>query len=142
MKRAVFQYIEAELFDYRQTRQALEELKLDIIEEGPRPDLLFISSAPPTNKITNPTLYKTVQLLTNKRINKMAETITAIERVYRRAPEEKQKLIQLKYWDGRYSNHGVAEKLNVSLATYYRWRRDIVLAVAIEMGLINTAEAS
>lgn len=142
MKRAIFEYIEAELFDYRQTRQAIEELRLDIIEEGHRLDLLFFDSAPLTNKITNPTLNKTIQLLTNKRINKMVETVMAIERVYHRAPAEKQRLIQLKYWDGRYSNHGVAEKLNVSLATYYRWRRDIVLAVAIEMGLINAAEAS
>lgn len=140
MKRAVFRYIEAELYDYHQTKKTLEELKLDIIEEGPQPDLLVVNGEK-NSRISNPTLNKTTRLLTNKRITKMTETIRAIERVCDRLPEEKQELVRYKYWDGRWSNQGVADKLNVSLATYYRWRRDVVFGVAIELGLAEALEA-
>ncbi len=43
MKKAVFRYMEAELYDYHQTKQFIEKLKLDIIEEGSQPDLLVLS---------------------------------------------------------------------------------------------------
>lgn len=138
MKKAIFRYIEAELYDYHQTKRLLEELKLDIIEEGPQPDLLVLSMD--KMRISNPTLTKTTRLLTNKRITKMSETVTAIRKVYSRLPGEKQRLVELKYWDGKYSNQGVAEEANISIATFYRWRREVVVGVAIELGLVSAAE--
>ena len=141
MKKAAFCYIEAELYDYHQTKQTLEELKLEIIEEGPQPDLIDLDIPRSKNKITNPTLSKSIKLITNKRITRLAETVRAVDKVLIRLPEEKRKLLQLKYWDGRWSDAGVAEQLNVSLATYYRWRKEIVVAVGIELGIADALEA-
>ena len=70
----------------------------------------------------------------------MEETVTVIEKVLSGLPKEKYKLVELKYWDCRLSNRGIAEALHVSDATYYRWRNEIVKAVVVELGLINAAQ--
>ena len=90
--------------------------------------------------MSDPTYSRISQLLTNRRLKRMEETVTVIEKVLSGLPKEKYKLVELKYWDCRLSNRGIAEALHVSDATYYRWRNEIVKAVVVELGLINAAQ--
>lgn len=140
MKRAVFRYVEAELFDYHHTRRELEDLRLAIMEEGPDPGLVVMDSRarPPSDS----TYEKTARLLTNRRLRKMEETVRAVDRVVERLPADRQRLVELKYFRGRLSNLGVADELNVSLRTFYRWRDEVVVAVAVEMGLVNAVDVN
>lgn len=142
MKRAIFRYVEAELYDYPYTKEEIESLRDNIIEAVPVLDNIEGASRKPTYKLSDPTFTKAGRLLTNRRLRRMEETVNAIERVLARLPKEKMELVKLKYWDCRLSNRGVAEALHVSDATYYRWRNEIVTAVAIEMGLVNAVKVS
>jgi len=145
MKKALFRYIEAELYDYHKTKKDLESLRAEIIESGQElyhPDDEGIH---PQNRISDPTGEKTMKLLTNRRITKMTETIRAIDKVYSRLEKDKQKLVELKYWthrSGKTGNDVIALELGVSDATFYRWRSDVVSAVAIELGMMDISEAS
>jgi len=138
IKSAVFKYIEAELYDYPQTKQAIEELKEDIIEEAPVLDDVGGN----THRVSNPTLSKTMRLVTNRRLARMEQTVAAIDRVLNSLDPDRRRLVELKYFEKRLANAGVAMELNISDATFYRWRNEIILLVAVELGLANAVEVS
>lgn len=142
LKKTIFRYVEAELYDYPFTKEEIESLRDSIIEAVPVLDSADGMSRKPNYKISDPTSSKVGQLLTNRRLRRMEETVVAIDKVLTRLPKEKMELVKLKYWECRLSNHGVAEALHVSDATYYRWRNEVVTAVAIEMGLVNAVKVS
>ena len=138
LKRATFRYIEAELYDYHKTKADLMALRAEIIEAAPRRDDKVRTRG--QSYRGDPTASRAARLVTNRRLTKMAETIAAIEKVNRLLPPEKRRLIELKYWDGTLSNRRVAEALHVSDATFYRWRQEIITAVAIELGLMDAVD--
>lgn len=129
MKKSVFRYIEAELYDYHETLKEIDLLREEIIEGSQR-----LASGKSTH-ISDPTASKVSRLLMDRRIRRLEEVATAIGRVYDNIPREKQRLIELKYWDKRYTNTGVAQELHVGEMTFYRWRRHIIEAIAQELGL-------
>lgn len=131
MKKSVFRYIEAELFDYHDTLEEITQLREDIMEG--RAERAIGKS---TRK-SDPTATRATRLLMDRRLQRLEEVTTAIGRVYDNVPREKQKLIKLKYWDRRYTNTGVAEDLHIGEMTFYRWRRQIIQAIARELGLID-----
>lgn len=131
MKKSVFRYIEAELYDYHETIKEIALLKEEILEGNSHAEA---SGGKGTRK-SDPTANKVTRLLMHRRLKRLEEVTTAIGRVYDYLPREKQKLIELKYWDKRYSNAGVAHELHVGEMTFYRWRRQIIEAIAQELGL-------
>lgn len=117
MKRAVFRYVEAELYDYPFIKRELEDLRAAIIEEGPDPGKVVVGRE--KTRFTDPTYTKAQRLLTNRRLSRMEDTVRAIEEVLGRLSAEKRRLVELKYFQGRLSNLGVADALNVNLRTFY-----------------------
>jgi hypothetical protein len=69
----------------------------------------------------------------------MEDTCRAIQRVVEALPEDKYKLVELKYWTRPQTrtDQGIAMAINCSIMTYYRWKDGILLALAKEMGLVN-----
>lgn len=136
MRKEIKAYIEAELRNYHQSKKDLEEIKNDIREEGKSiSDSMGIRGSGTSNIVES----KTIRLITNKRIKKLEETIRAIDVVIGELDEEKYRLIELKYWTRPklLSDMGIAQELNIDRATLYRWIDGILLAIAIEMGLIE-----
>ncbi|HHY95479.1 MAG TPA: transcriptional regulator [Firmicutes bacterium] len=139
MKRAVFRYVEAELYDYPWTVKEIARLRADILQEGPRLEAALLGEHVSGGQQSDPTQAKVMRLVTNRRLRRMEETVAAIERVFERLPRGKQDLVELKYWQ-RYDNLAVAERLHVSLPTFYRWRMEVIRGMAIELGLVNAME--
>ena len=108
LPRAVFRYVEHELCHYDQTLKDISELQRDIAESQ------IFSSA----------------------LARMVRTAKAIERALSRLPDGHQELYRLKYQQGR-SPQQVCDKLHIELPTYYKWRREVVHAAALEMGLVG-----
>jgi len=132
-------YIEAELRDYHQTKKDLIEAKEDIALSAPALDNVGGNTGAQTYRVGRPTEAKTIAILTNKRIKRMEQVIRAIEVVIGELPEEKMKLVQLKYWQRprRLTDAGIAMELNVSRRTVYYWTDEICTAIAIELGLVD-----
>jgi RinA family phage transcriptional activator len=135
IRREIKGYIEAELKDYNDTLRQIGIEKNELILAGSVMD----DSGVRGTDTSNPTQQKAFKLLTNKRIKRMEETCRAIERIINDLPEEKYRLVELRYWTRprELTDNGIAMQLNIGIATYYRWSDDIIKAIAVEMGLMN-----
>jgi len=137
LEKAVFKYVEHELYNYQYALQEIEDLREDIIESVP-----FKETIPGSGHISDPTARKAVKLITNKAIKRMSDTILAIERALDRLNPDHRAIFELKHCQ-RLPWQKVCEEMPVSERTYFRLRRELVYMVALEMGLlkINLAES-
>jgi RinA family phage transcriptional activator len=135
IRREIKAYIEAELRDYNDTLRAIGEDRNELLHESPAHDSIGGSSY----DIGNPTQARVIKIMTNKRIRRMEQTCLAIEKVLNRLPEDKYKLIELRYWTKpqTLTDEGIAREIGIDRATLYRWADGIIKAIGIEMGLIN-----
>lgn len=90
-----------------------------------------------SNRQSDPTATRATRLLMDRRLKRLDEVSCAIKRVYDALPREKRRLVEMKYWEKRYTNTGIAESLHISEMTFYRWCRQIVLAIGEELGLLK-----
>lgn len=135
IKREIKAYIEAELRDYHDTIKAIEEDREELILSSPVRDNVGGKSY----DIGDPTQAKAIKLLTNKRIRRMEQTVEAINRVLAELPEEKYRLVELKYWTRpqTLTDVGIARELCCDRRTIYKWIDGIVMAIGIELGLLD-----
>jgi RinA family phage transcriptional activator len=132
VSKETFKYIEAELRDYKLSIKELEEIKREIINEAPIHD----NNGGKSYDIGNPTLSKTARLLTDKKIIRLESIICAISKVYSNCDSTKKELIQMKYWSNVYKDNGIFENLNIGERTFYRWKKEIILGIADELGYV------
>lgn len=132
LDRAVFRYIEHELYNYDETKKEIEELRMDIIEKGPLKE-----AVPGTGYVSDTTARKAIKLVTNTALARMERTVRAIDRALARLSDDHRQLFELKYrqclpWQR------VCELIPLSERSYFRLRRELVLMVALEMGLAKS----
>ena len=128
-----FKHVESELYRYHETKKTLETLKNNILYSSPKPDLY---GGGKSNIPGDPTGRKATLISVHKKIESFESIVGAIEHVYERLPEEKQKLVRLKYWTQPQTLtwDGIAMELNVSRRTAINWRDGIVYAIADLLG--------
>lgn len=133
LPRAVFRYVEHELYNYEATKKAIEELRQDIILAGPSREVVAANG---DRNYGDATAAKTIKLVSSITLARMTKVVTAIERALAKLTDEHRHLFELKYqrclpWQA------VVEKMPTSERTYFRLRRELVLAVASELGLVD-----
>lgn len=128
-------FIEAELRDYNDTLRAISEERQDLLLSSPVRD----SSEGTSYGTGNPTEAKAIRLTTNKLIRRMEQTCKAIEIIINALPEEKYRLVELKYWTRpqMLTDEGIAREIGCDRRTLYRWCDAIILAIGIELGLVS-----
>ena len=132
LSRAVFRYIEHELYNYEITLQDMENIQSNIIEAPP-----LRETVPSTGHISDPTARKGIELVTNTALVRMTRTVAAIEKALARLSDNHRALFNLKYrqdlpWQQ------VCQELPTSERSYFRMRRELVQMVALEMGLAGS----
>ena len=132
MKQSLRKHIEDELRDYQTTKDDWEEIQDSIVKGSRCGDDSGIRGT----DISNPTASKALQLITNKRLAQLERTIKAVEGVMSRLPEDRHRLVLLKYWTNPQplNDVGIAMELNCSLSTFYEWKNGILKLIAIELG--------
>ena len=135
IRREIKAYIECELRDYDDTLREIGEERNELILMSPIHD----NNGGKSYDIGNPTEHKAFKLLTNKRIRRMEQTCKAIATVIDALPEEKLKLVELKYWvrPQTRTDEGIAQELCCDRRTLYRWIDGIILSLAKELGLAD-----
>lgn len=135
IRREIKLYIEAELKDYNDTIRQIGIDKNELILAGSMMDDSGIRGT----DTSNPTQSKAFKLLTNRRIRRMEDTVKAIAKVVDALPEDKYKMIELRYWKRprTLTDVGMAMELNCSRATLYNWIDGVVLAIGKEMGIVD-----
>jgi hypothetical protein len=153
LKRAAYRHVEAEIYAYQDTLQAMEELRKDIILAGGRQEAY--GAAVGGRYAGTSTVEKRATKLADSVLLREMERITkAIADTYTLAKEECRQVVWVKYglvlegWEppaelaarmeGRnrfdMSPDDMAEVLNVDRATFYRYRSGFVYGVAERLG--------
>lgn len=129
LRPVVFKHIEAELYDYPSTKQAINRLREQIMFGESSNDENVgggRSSTPgrPTERIAT-------RLLTDRRLRNLEEVSEAVEWALDQVSEDCRHVIELRYWSHkRLSWDGIAGECNVHRATAIRYRKHFVELVA------------
>ena len=134
LKKGAFNHVESELFHYHETKREIERMKQDI--------LLGTSSfdenvgGGKSNLPGDPTASKAIAMISNRQLEQMHRIVKAIEFIVEGLPDEKKKLVELKYWTRPQTLtwDGIAMRLNCSRRSALIWREEIVTAIGNHIG--------
>jgi RinA family phage transcriptional activator len=152
LKRATYRHVEAEIYDYYKTLQAMDEFRRDIILASGRQEA-YSAAVGDRYAGTSIVERRATKLADSALLREMERITKAIEDTYARAKEECRRVVWVKYalaidWqppaeiqaqmEGRnrfdMSPDDMAEVLNVDRATFYRYRSGFVYGVAERLG--------
>lgn len=131
----IVRYVEHNLYYYHEYNREIQRLRNDILY-GVKITTDENIGGGRSNLPSSPTERRTIELLTHRRLETLERVTDAIKTVYERLPEEKRKLVQLKYWTRpqKYTWDGIAEQLHVHRRQAMRWRDEIVCMIAELLG--------
>ena len=134
LDKGVFRHVEAELYRYHDTRREIVRIRNDILFGKTPPDENVGGGR--SNLPGDPTGRAGTILASHRKLEQMERVVDAIETVYWLLPDEKKRLVEMRYWspNQRYTWDGIAMTLHISKMTALRWRDEIVEAIAYEIG--------
>lgn len=131
---ATRKYVEAEWEHYHETLEEIDSLKESILHPY-EPDVNVSGGQNSVRTITKETEDFAIRLTTHKQLNHLQEITGAIETVYHRLPEDKQRLVQYRYWSKEdLTWDEVAKKCYISRRQALRWRDQIIIATISLLG--------
>lgn len=133
LARAVFKYVEHELYNYDLTKKIIDELREDIILSTPYKEAVGSTKA----GVSDATAKKAVKLVSSVTLARMTRTVMAIDRALARLTDDHRQLFELKYRQALPWQR-VCDEMPTSERTYFRLRRELVLMVAVELGLAES----
>lgn len=130
----VVRYVEHNLYYYHEYLRDIERLRKDILYGRDNNDENVGGRR--GNLPSSPTEQRAIELVTHRRLEKLGRVTHAIKTVYEALPDEKRKLIKLKYWTRphRYTWDGIAEQLHITKRQAMRWRSEVIYAIAELLG--------
>lgn len=137
VRAATFKHVESELYNFHRT---VHQLKL-------RREELLHGSANQTdenvgggrsNLPSSPTERRAIAMIADKRLSHLEEIVSTIEYIINQLPPDKLAFVRLKYWTHPQTLtwDGLALKLNCSRSALFKWRAEIVTAIASHFGWI------
>ena len=127
-------FIEYQLSYYPENKKQLETLKDDMIPSAiPK----YGPQMGGFNPEQRPTEDTAVKIVSDQYIMQLSWAVNAIGSVIERLNEIDRELIRLRYWSGELTPEGIALKLNIGIATYYRRLNAILTEIGIRLGYIN-----
>lgn len=134
LRKNTFRHIETELYCYHETLKYIEQRRMELTSDYVEQHDVPINSEP--TQYNSQTERYASRLLMDKRLQETQRIVQAIERVYTLCDDNKQKLIRLKYWTKPQLKtwEGISQELCVGRMTAFRWRDEIVQAIAENLG--------
>lgn len=130
VSKAVFGYIEYEMYSYKETKKEIGLYKGQIIESRPSSEVSVQS------QLADTTASKGIKLMSSPFVLKAEKTVNAIDKSLKLLGNKHKELFELKYINGLPLNEVYLE-MNISKRSYYRIRRELVTVVGQQLGLIN-----
>src|SRR5690606_18120478 len=112
LKKGTFKHIESELYAYEVTKKEIEQIREEILHSTPRID----NPEGRANTPSDPTATTATLLMNHRRLDQLERIAKAIEQIYQELPDDKKKLIKLKYWTKPQTKawEGIAQEINIS----------------------------
>lgn len=132
MKPSTFKHIEAELATLPDLRKEINRRR----EEVMNPTMMEELVGGRSNEPSDPTGRIASRLVMDKRLQELERIEKAINEVIESLEPGPKKMVQLKYWTRPQTKNwdGIAQELHVHRATAFRWRDEIVKAIADKLG--------
>lgn len=136
--RHIYQYVEAELRNYRTYIKLIKEYNKELLYSGAKSAL----SKDPTgrfseNQTSDPTYNEAVRVIANEhRIGRAVDIVKCVDDVLEELSEQDQKLIELKYFQGWLTDYGIIQEMHIGRSKYYDDKRRIIKKMALRMRLI------
>lgn len=134
INKSVFRYIEHELYCYRETKRELNLCRESIIEGTNKPE-----EGGSGSNISDPTGQKSIKLASSSFLAKAERTLNAIDRSLDILGDKHKELFNLRYMEGRPWREVYLE-MNISDRSYFRLRRELVISVGLNLGLLREDE--
>lgn len=134
LRRGTFQHVESELYGYHDTRKEIVKLKNEILY-GKTSDDENVGGGR-SSLTSDPTGQTATLLASHTKLEQMEHIARSIEHVYDRLPDDKKKLVEVRYWRRPQTLNweGIANECNVSRRTAMNWRDGIIQAIAVKAG--------
>jgi len=131
IEKSNFKLIESELYCYNETKKELEQLEEEILEGSTFQEVCVQSGT-----TGDTTANKAVKLISSKAIMECERRIKAIDKTLfiLQQNETKLRMLQMKYFERRYTDTGIMNELHIGNNAFYRWRREIVKLVGEYLG--------
>lgn len=137
----IYKEIEWHLYHYFDLRRELKEYREGVLNSS-KPLLGCIGGGQSYH--SDPTALKAIKL-SDPEIEEKQNWINVIEKAIRKyGNTEKGKLLQMQYFDEEGQNY-IQEKLHIERRTYFLWRNEIVITIALyaqKYNLIDIEEVS
>lgn len=135
MRRDTYRYVESELRMYRETIKEYNRRRSELLTDMKEPD--EAQSGSRSNVVSAPTERYAIRLVDDRRLERLRNAIEAIQTVYEECSPDHKRLIEMNYWARPRAKtiEGIAQELNVSTRTIYRYRNEVVYAVGRMMGV-------
>jgi RinA family phage transcriptional activator len=117
-------------------KQEIKRIRADILQSSGGNSYSNGFSPAKTWGHADPTGTTATYLTTHRHLEQLEYIVRAIEQVYSALPNERKKLVEVRYW-GRSKVKtwaGIARKVNISERQAIRWRDEIVLSIAYLVG--------
>lgn len=128
--KSIFRYIEHELYNYDETKKELQRYREEILEST------HFAEVPAYTGPGDPTGNKAVKLASSAFVIHAEKIIKAIDRSLAILGDRHKELFYYKYQKGLPWQE-VALEMNISDRTYFRLRRELVMTVGQQLGLLN-----
>lgn len=128
--KSIFRYIEHELYNYDETKRELARYREDVLEGTHFPEVSVRSNP------GNPTAQKAIKLTSSVFVVQAEKVISAIDRSLNILGDRHKELFKYKYQKGLPWQEVVLE-MDISDRTYFRLRRELVMTVGQQLGLLN-----
>ena len=127
-------FVAWQLEHYRDNKMQLEEYKRDMI---PSPTPTYGGTGGHGNEAHRSTEDVVERISSSAYIRNLEQTVKAIDYVISRLDSTDLDLVKLVYFRGEYTVEGAAQIVNLSRRAAYNHINSVLVAVAMELGLVN-----
>ena len=127
-------FVAWQLEHYRDNKMKLEEYKRDMI---PSPTAKYGGTTGHGNEAHRSTEDIVERISSSAYIRNLEQTVKAIDYVISRLDSTDLDLVKLVYFRGEYTVEGAAQIVNLSRRAAYNHINSVLVAVAMELGLVN-----
>ena len=128
--KSIFRYIEHELYSYDETKRELARYREDVLEGTHFPEV-SVRSDPGDS-----TASKVIKLTLSAFVMHAEKVINAVDKSLAILGDKHRELFKYKYQKGLPWQE-VCLEMDISDRTYFRWRRELVMTVGQQLGLLN-----
>lgn len=138
IEKHIYQYVEAELRNYRTYKKLIEEYDKELLYTGAKSGLSKDPSGRFSQGQTSDSVHsEAVRVIANEqRVRRMIDVVTCIDDVLDEMPEHDKKLIEMRYFQGWYTDYGIIRELHIGRTKYYEDKLRIIRKIALRMRLL------